>query len=118
MVSNTIESVSSSQLQVINSFVELRQRAKSVGPKRVAVVVADDEVALTAAEAALDLGIAHPVLIGNLHNIRNKAEHLRLGALLAQSSLLKQRMLSRPPSRWRVKGTWMSCSKDIFEPTS
>jgi phosphate butyryltransferase len=74
---------------VINSFVELRHRAQLVGPKRVAVVVADDEVALTAAEAALHLGIAHPVLIGNEHNIRNKAEHLRLDALLAQGEFVE-----------------------------
>ena len=48
-----------SEQEGISSFVELRQRARSVGPKRVAVVVADDEVGLTAAEEALNLGIAH-----------------------------------------------------------
>ena len=56
---------------MIGSFVELRQRAQSAGPKRVAVVVADDEVALTAAEGALNLGIAHPLLVGNDSKIRD-----------------------------------------------
>jgi phosphate butyryltransferase len=73
---------------MIGSFVELRQRAQSAGPKRVAVVVADDEVALTAAEAALDLGIAQPVLIGNERNIRDKAEQLDLKALLAEAKFV------------------------------
>jgi len=69
----------------ISNFVELRRRAQSAGPKRVAVVVADDEVALTAAEGALKLGIAHPVLIGNERNARDKMEQLELGALLAEA---------------------------------
>ena len=64
MSNGTAGSKSSSESQIIGSFIELRQRAQSAGPKRVAVVVADDEVALTAAEGALNLGIAHPVLIG------------------------------------------------------
>jgi phosphate butyryltransferase len=73
---------------MIGSFVELRQRAQSAGPKRVAVVVADDEVALTAAEGALNLGIAHPVLIGNERKIREKAERLKLNALLAEAKFV------------------------------
>jgi phosphate butyryltransferase len=73
---------------MISSFIELRQRAQSAGPKRVAVVVADDEVALTAAEGALHLGIAHPVLIGNERNIRDKAEQLKLNALLAEAKFV------------------------------
>ncbi|MGD0213880.1 MAG: phosphate acyltransferase [Terriglobales bacterium] len=77
-----------SRTMMIGSFVELRQRAQSAGPKRVAVVVADDEVALTAAEAALDLGIAQPVLIGNERNIRDKAEQLDLKALLAEAKFV------------------------------
>jgi phosphate butyryltransferase len=73
---------------MISSFIELRQRAQSAGPKRVAVVVADDEVALTAAEAALNLGIAHPVLIGNELKIREKTERLKLHALLAKAKFV------------------------------
>src|SRR5664279_4216370 len=62
---------------------ELRRRAQPLGPKRVAVVAADDEVALTAADGALHLGIAVPVLIGNERKIRTKAEALGLFGLIA-----------------------------------
>ncbi len=79
---------SPSTCKLIGSFLELRQRAQSLGPKRVAVVVADDEVALTAAEEALQLGIASPVLIGNERNIRDKAEQLKLNALLAEAKFV------------------------------
>ncbi|MGA9987495.1 MAG: phosphate acyltransferase [Terriglobales bacterium] len=75
--------------QVISSFIELCQRARSIGPKRLAIAVADDEVALTAAEDALNLGIAHIVLIGNERKIRNKAEQLRLNALLAEAKFVE-----------------------------
>ena len=81
-------SKSSSESQIIGSFIELRQRAQSAGPRRVAVVVADDDVALTAAEGALHLGIAHPVLIGKERNIRDKAEQLKLKALLAEAKFV------------------------------
>ncbi len=71
--------------QVIKNFSELRRRAQTVGQKRVAVVVADDEVALTAAEGALYLGIAMPVLIGNKQKIKAKTEELGLSALAARA---------------------------------
>lgn len=44
----------------ITNFAELRTRACQAGPKRVGVVLADDDVALTAASDALLLGIAFP----------------------------------------------------------
>jgi phosphate butyryltransferase len=69
--------------QKITSFAELRRRAQPLGPKRVAVVTADDEVALTAADGALNLGIAVPVLIGNELKIRGKAEALGLFGLIS-----------------------------------
>ena len=59
-----------------------------MGPKRVAIVAADDEVALTAAAGALQLGIAAPVLIGDEHKIRAKAEALGLLELLAQAEII------------------------------
>jgi phosphate butyryltransferase len=71
----------------ITDFAELRRRAQPLGPKHVAVVAADDEVALTAADGALHLGIAIPVLIGNERNIRAKAEALGLSALIARAEL-------------------------------
>src|SRR5271165_34157 len=72
----------------IANFSELRGRAQLLGPKRVAIVVADDEVALTAADGALHLGIAIPVLIGNERNIRTKAEALGLSGLPARAEFV------------------------------
>ncbi|MFZ0911775.1 MAG: phosphate acyltransferase [Candidatus Korobacteraceae bacterium] len=69
--------------QEITNFAELRRRAQPLGPKRVAIVAADDEVALTAADGALHLGIAIPVLIGDERKIRAKAEALGLFGLIA-----------------------------------
>jgi phosphate butyryltransferase len=66
----------------IRNFEELRERAKGLGPRRVAVVSADDEVALTAAAEALRLGIATPVLIGDLGKIREIARALELSELI------------------------------------
>ncbi len=73
---------------LITTFAELRHRAQPLGPKRGAIVVADDEVALTAADGALHLGIALPVLIGNEHKIRAKAEALGLSALIASAEFV------------------------------
>ena len=74
--------------RLITNFVELRHRAQPLGPKRVAIVVADDEVALTAADGALHLGIALPVLIGNERKIRAKTEALGLSALIASAEFI------------------------------
>ena len=70
---------------IIQSFEELRERARSFGPKRVAVVVADDEVGLLAAAGAADLGLAVPVLIGNEVRIREKIRELSLDALSSEA---------------------------------
>src|SRR5271166_1309323 len=69
--------------QRIRNFTELRRCAQPLGPRRVAVVAADDEVALTAADGALHLGIAIPVLIGNEEKIRTAAATLGLSGLIA-----------------------------------
>ncbi len=74
--------------QEITTFAELRLRAQPLGPKRVAIVAADDEVALTAADGALHLGIAIPVLIGNQQKIRAKAEALGLFGLVAGAEFI------------------------------
>jgi phosphate butyryltransferase len=76
-------SAAASTKQEIANFAELRLRAQPLGPKRVAIVAADDEVALTAADGALHLGIAVPVLIGDEQKIRRKAESLGLFGLIA-----------------------------------
>jgi phosphate butyryltransferase len=51
-------------------------------------VGADDEVALTAADGALALGIATPLLIGNEHKIRAKAQALGLAELIAKAEFV------------------------------
>ena len=50
---------------LIHTFEELRAAALLRGPKRVGIVVADDEVALLAGAGVADLGLAVPVLIGD-----------------------------------------------------
>jgi phosphate butyryltransferase len=74
--------------QAIGNFAELRRRAQALGPRRVAVVVADDEVALTAAEEALRFGIAIPVLIGNGRKIRAAAEALGLSGVIERAEFV------------------------------
>jgi len=73
---------------VIRTFEELRERAKGLGPRRVAVVSADDEVALTAAAEALRLGIAVPVLAGDLRKIHEIAEALGLRGLIERAEFV------------------------------
>lgn len=84
MVSSTVAPIQ----RLITNFAELRHRAQPLGPKRVAIVVADDEVALTAADGALHLGIAIPVLIGNERKIRAQAEALGLSELIASAEFV------------------------------
>jgi phosphate butyryltransferase len=72
----------------VSTFQDLRQKAKQFGPKRVAVVTADDEVALTAADGCLHLGIANFVLLGSGQSIRAKAEQLGLKDLVSQASIV------------------------------
>ncbi len=77
-----------SPTQVVTNFAGLRRCAQPLGPKRLAVVVADDEVALTAADGALQLGIAVPVLIGNEPTIRRKVEALGLSGLIKSAEFI------------------------------
>lgn len=72
----------------LNSFSELRLRAHASGALRVGVVAAEDEVALTAVAAALQLGIAFPVLIGDERKIRMKVDALELCALKAKAQFV------------------------------
>lgn len=72
----------------LRSFSELRLRAQQLGPSRIGVVAAEDEVALTAADVALRLGIAHPVLIGVEREVRAKADAFGLSALIAEGEFV------------------------------
>ncbi len=76
------------EIRRIATFGALRDQARQLGPRRVAIVVADDEVALTAADRALQLGIAAPVLLGSIEKIRAKAEELALSTLLSQAEFI------------------------------
>jgi phosphate butyryltransferase len=63
-------------LQFISSFESLRERAAQCGRRRVAIVVAEDDIALTAAHDALKLGIATPILIGDPAKISDVAKSI------------------------------------------
>lgn len=67
---------------ILTNLSDLRQRAQQHGPKRVAVVMADDEVALSALAQAAALQIATPVLIGEEARIREKLAHMAESASL------------------------------------
>ncbi|MDZ7302611.1 MAG: phosphate acyltransferase [candidate division KSB1 bacterium] len=69
----------------IQTFVDLRRRAQELGPKRVAVVMADDEVALSAIAMAVTLKIATPVLIGDVTLIREKLALVENGTMADQA---------------------------------
>ena len=75
-------------VKVLHTFADLRTRAREVGPKRVGVVLADDDVALTAASDALLSRIAIPVLIGDQNKIRARADALGLDELLARAEFI------------------------------
>ncbi len=77
----TTMSVPSYDGRELRTFQELRTRAQELGPRRVGVVAAEDEVSLSAAHAALQLGIAFPVLIGDERKTRRKVETLGLSTL-------------------------------------
>ncbi len=72
----------------IHSFLEMRERAQQLGPKRVAVVMADDLVALTAVHDAWRLDIAHPVLIGDEAKIRDLAAVSGFNEFLCQAEFV------------------------------
>jgi phosphate butyryltransferase len=76
------------EVAVISDFAELRRRARACGPKRVGVVLADDDVALAAASDALASRIAFPVLIGDEKQIRARAAGLGLAELVERAEVV------------------------------
>ncbi|HWR36111.1 MAG TPA: phosphate acyltransferase [Clostridia bacterium] len=72
----------------IANFQQLRIRAQAAGPKRVGVVVADDEVALLAAASAADQGIAVAVLFGDESRIRAKLVQVGTPQLLDKAQFI------------------------------
>ncbi len=61
---------------VIRDFAALRRRAQALGGKRVAVVMGDDELALSAMVHAAALELTQPVLIGEIELMREKLAKL------------------------------------------
>ncbi len=72
----------------IRNFQQLRSAASALGALRVAIVRADDDVALVAAWDALSSGIAIPQLIGDGKKIRARAKALGLERLLAAERII------------------------------
>lgn len=81
----TMPSAISLPVTAIRTFQELREAARALGPKRVGVVVADDEVALLAASSAAQLGLATPILIGSEAKIRDKIHSLAIDDLIPRA---------------------------------
>ena len=73
----------------ISSLSELRLAAREKGPKRVAVVAADDDIALHAAADAAELGLAHPILIGDAKAIEEKISALGLNRLAGTAEIVQ-----------------------------
>ncbi len=84
-----METVAIEASKGIRSFAELRKRACELGPKRVGVVLADDEVALTAAAEALHSQIASPVLIGDKNRIQSRAKSLGFLELIEKAEFVE-----------------------------
>ncbi len=61
---------------MITSFTDLLELAKSKGPKKIAVAVAEDHEVLEAVKAATDLKIVEPILVGNKGKIENIAKEI------------------------------------------
>lgn len=72
----------------LTSFAEIRDRARQCGPRRIGVVLAEDDVSLTAASDALREGIASPVLIGDPERMRARAVALGLYDLIARAEFV------------------------------
>lgn len=60
----------------VRSFAELRRAAQEVGPKRLAVVAADDDIVLGACVESLRLGLAKPILFGDADAIVHRISQL------------------------------------------
>jgi phosphate butyryltransferase len=93
-----MESVLSSNATAVRNFADLRRRAAQIGPRRVAVAGADDDVALEASAAALRAHIAFPVLIGDPDRIRFRAHALGLTDLAEAAEFIP----SSDPARTAV----------------
>lgn len=72
----------------MNNFSDLRCRAQQLGPARVVVVMADDEVALSAISKAVALKIAAPLLIGDETQIREKLAKIDESTLSEQATFV------------------------------
>lgn len=66
-------------MDAVRSFDQLKEKARSLGPKRVAVILADDADLLLALAAGVDEGMTFPpVLVGSTRGTRKRIEELAL----------------------------------------
>ncbi|WP_316858963.1 phosphate acyltransferase [uncultured Cohaesibacter sp.] len=72
----------------MTSLAEIRERAQALGPKRVCVVKAEDEIAIGAAGDAMRLGIAMPTLVGNYEKIVEMARALDYRDLVDNTEII------------------------------
>jgi len=72
----------------MTTLQELRSWAHSLGPKRVGLVVADDDVGLQAVAGAAQLNLAFPVLIGDEPRTRSKIVELGIEASLQHATFI------------------------------
>lgn len=72
----------------LSTFAEVHEQARQAGPRRVGVVLPEDDVSLTAASDALLQRIATPVLIGDEERIRARAAALGLHDLIARAEFV------------------------------
>lgn len=73
---------------IIQSFAALRAEAAQVGAKRIAVVSADNVIALIAARDAAELGLAVPILLGDRERIQNVASKAGLDEFLQDTDVV------------------------------
>lgn len=77
------------EVEAIRTFESLRERARQAGRRRVGIVMAEDDIALTAAHDAMTLGFADPVLIGDRAKIEAVAARIGMypeGCQLVEAS--------------------------------
>ena len=79
---------STERTTAIRTFDQLRNEARTLGSARVAIVCAEDDVALTAASEAHACGIANPLLFGRAAKIVDRATALGLVNLLDSAQII------------------------------
>ncbi|KAA3620157.1 MAG: phosphate butyryltransferase [Calditrichaeota bacterium] len=83
------------KLQPVRTFSQLLERAQKEKTKKVAIVCAENDIALKALASAVAKKIARPVLIGDENNIREKISALDLTAELSTATFFQARTVEQ-----------------------